>query len=332
MELYKAEVPGPTPEKLTPRVQQTALLLWEVYILLTAAETLLLMGGGMGFFDALVHSFSTVATGGFSTKNASVAWFGSAYIEWVITFFMFAAGVNFTLHYLFLTGLWRKALRDEELRFYLKLSAGAALVVAAVLYLDAARPGDLDLEGALRAGAFQVMSFLTTTGFVSENYNYWPYFAQFLLMLLAFVGGCAGSTSGGLKNVRVMLLARSIHVEVESLLHPRSVLHTRVNGKAVSPRALNAVLAFFTLYIIILVLASLLVTALGGNQLDAATALSGMVASLANVGPGLGKLGAVENYAWLPASVKWIFCFCMLAGRLEIYAVLLLFVPSTWRR
>jgi trk system potassium uptake protein TrkH len=329
MELYKAEVPGPTPEKLTPRVQQTALFLWFVYILLTFLETFFLMLGGLSFFDALAHSFSTISTGGFSTKNNSVAWFGSAYVEWVITFFMFASGINFSLHFLFLTGFWRRAWRDEEFLGYIWIFLGTSALIALVLRVGGFYPG---LGHSARAAAFQVASFMTTTGFVSENYIAWPYFTQFLLLLVAFVGGCAGSTGGGLKVVRLLVLVRTIRVAFVNLLHPRAVLHTRVNGAVLSSQARDGVLAFFTLYVMIVTAACLSVTVLGGDKLDMPMALSGVVASLANLGPGLGRLGGIENYAWLPAGVKWVFCFCMLAGRLELYAVILLFLPGTWKR
>jgi trk system potassium uptake protein TrkH len=328
IELYKAEVPGPTPEKLTPRVQQTALSLWGVYVLLTALQTILLTFGGMSFFEAVTHAFGTISTGGFSTRNASIAAFGSPYIEWVVTFFMFASGANFSLHFMILTGFWRKALRDEEFRLYAAGFAGAAALIAAILWLG----GTFGAERSLRAAAFQVGSFMTTTGFASENYTLWPHFSQFLLLLLAFAGGCAGSTSGGLKCVRLLVLLRSIEMEIRSFLHPRAVLRTKVNGTVVSVRAMRAVLAFFTLYVAVMLAASLAVTALGGNRLDISTALSGIAASLTNLGSGLGKLGATDSYAWLPAAVKWVFCFCMLVGRLELYAILLLFHPRVWKR
>ena len=329
MELYKAEVPGPTPEKLTPRVQQTALYLWGVYVLLTVLETVLLAAGGMGFFDALNHSFSTIATGGFSTKNASVGHFNSAYIEWVVTFFMFVSGINFSLHFLALTGRWRAALRDEELRSYALLAAAASILIALFLlgqgFFERAEP-------ALRAAAFHTMSLMSSTGFVTANYDLWPEFTRFLLLLLMVVGACAGSTGGGCKVVRFLLLGRQIQAEVRSLLHPRAVVNTRVNAQVVSIRSLSSVTAFFMLYIFILVLATLAVTAFGGPKLDFVASLSGVVACLSNVGPGLGALGPVENFSWLPEGVKWIFSFCMLAGRLELFAVLLLFVPETWTR
>jgi trk system potassium uptake protein TrkH len=329
MELYKAEVPGPTPEKLTPRVQQTALFLWAVYMLLTFLQTVLLMMGGMTLFDALAHAFSTISTGGFSTKNTSVAWFDSAYIEWVITFFMVASGVNFSLHFLYLTGFLRRALRDDEFRWYIGIFVGVSAVIAVFLLSWNLADG---VEHAVRAAAFQTGSFLTTTGFISENYDRWPHFTQFLLLLAAFVGGCGGSTGGGLKVVRLVVLLRTIRVACRNLLHPRAVLHTRLNGTVVSAQALGGVLSFFTLYMAIIAGAALAVTLLGNDRLDVRTALSGVVASIVNLGPGLGDLGAVDNYAWLPAGVKWIFCFCMLAGRLELYAVILLLFPSTWKR
>ena len=329
MELYKAEVPGPTPEKLTPRVRQTALFLWGVYVLLTGLEMVLLAAGGMGLFDALTHSFATVATGGFSTKNASVGHFNNAYFEWVITFFMFASGVNFSLHFLLLTGRARVVLRDEELRGYVALTLAASVAVALFLVFW----GFFDrLEPALRAAAFQVVSLLTSTGFVTANYDLWPEFTRLLLFLLMVVGACAGSTGGGCKVVRFLLLGRQIRAEIRSLLHPRAVVNTRVNGKVVSSRALSSVTAFFMLYIAIAVLATLAIAAFGHPKLDFVSSLSGVVACLSNVGPGFGTLGPSETFAWLPGGVKWILSFCMLAGRLELFAVILLFVPGTWTR
>jgi trk system potassium uptake protein TrkH len=328
IELYKAEVPGPTPEKLTPRVQQTALCLWGVYVLLTALETALLMFGGMNLFEALIHAFSTISTGGFSTRNNSIAAYKSAYIEWVVTFFMFASGVNFSLHFLILTGFWGKALRDEELHFYVKICVLAAVAVGAILWAAGALS---DLERVARGAAFQVASFITTTGFVSENYDLWPRSAWGVLMLLALVGGCAGSTGGGLKVVRVLLLLRCIGMEIQMLLHPRAVLHTRMNGAVVSSRALFAVLTFFALYIALLVASAIAALAVSDGRLDIVTAVFGAIATLSNVGPGLESLGAVENYAWLPDAVKWVFSLCMLAGRLELYPVLLLFHPAAYQ-
>jgi trk system potassium uptake protein TrkH len=336
VELYKLEAPGPMPEKLTPRMQQTALFLWGIYVLLTAVETVFLMFGGMSFFDALSHSFTTIATGGFSPRGASIAYYRSPYIEWVVTFFMFLGGVNFSLHFLFLTGFlrvshhnWRKIGWDDEFRFYLAFVLGSIVLIVIALVFLGSYSG---LGHATRAAAFQVVSLVTTTGFASEDYALWPYFAQFLILLLMFVGGCAGSTSGGLKMVRLLALVRTVRGEIWNLLHPRAILRTKLNGKVISQVSLNSMTAFFMLYVWVLFAACLVVTALGGERLDVLTTLSGVLASLSNVGPSLGSLGPTENYAWLPDSVKWIFSFCMLAGRLELYAVILLFFPSTWRR
>ena len=329
MELYKAEVPGPTPEKLTPRVRQTAVFLWYFYVALTIVQTFFLMYGGMDFYDALTHAFGTVATGGFSTKNASIAQYNSAYIEWVITFFMFISGINFSLHFLLATGAWNKVRRDEELLLYVKIVGVASLLITVALLLGGRYSS---LEETARKATFQVVSLMTTTGFVSADYDLWPHFTRSILLLLMLLGGCAGSTSGGMKVMRILVLVRQIRAEVWNILHPRAVLQTRVNGKVISRQALSSVTAFFMLYIAVLVVATLAVTAFGNDKLDPLTAFSGVVASLSNVGPGLNALGPTANYAWLPDGVKWIFGFCMLAGRLELYAVILLFLPETWRR
>ena len=329
MELYKAEVPGPAPEKLTPRVQQTALYLWAIYVLLTALSTVMLMLGEMNFFDAINHSFSTIATGGFSTKNASIGHYNSPYIEWVTTFFMFVSGANFSLHYFLLTGGWRKALRDDEFRLYAKIVGISSFLIALMLL---GRGYYVPVGEAFRKSLFHVVSLMTSSGFVTTDYDLWPHFARLLLLLLIFSGACAGSTSGGMTVMRVLILLRQIHAELQSILHPRAVLRTRVNGRVISRNSLSSVTAFFMLYMVILGVGVLAVTAFGHDKLDILTALSGVIASLSNIGPGLNDLGPTQTYAWLPAGVKWIFCFCMLAGRLELYAMVLLFLPGTWKR
>lgn len=329
MELYKAEVPGPTPEKLTPRLHQTALLLWGVYLALTLAETLLLMVGGMSLFEAVVHSFATIATGGFSTRNASIAAFRSPYVEWVITAFMFASGVNFSLYFLLFARRFRAVLGDEELRWYAAIVAASALAIALCLL----RRGDFSrVEPALRASFFHVVSLITTTGFVTENYDLWPEFARFLLLILMVVGACAGSTGGGCKVVRFLVLRRQVQAESLRLLHPRATVTVRMNGRAIGRDVMDSASAFLVLYLLIMTSATLAITAFGHPKLDMVSAFSGVVACLSNVGPGLGALGPVENFAWLPAGVKWVLSFCMLAGRLELFAVFLLFLPGAWRR
>ncbi|MBQ9566281.1 MAG: TrkH family potassium uptake protein [Synergistaceae bacterium] len=329
MELYKAEVPGVTAEKLTPRLQQTAILLWGVYILMTLTETVFLMFGGMSLFDAFAHSCSTIATGGFSTKNASVGHFHSPYIEWVILVFMFLSGVNFSLYFLLFARRFRKFFRDEELRWYAFLTAAASLSITLSLLV-----GNLftDLESTLRRSLFHVVSVMTTTGFITEDFDLWPEFSRFLFILLMAVGACGGSTGGGCKVVRFLLLGRQLRTETLRLLHPKAVVTVRLNGHPVPRETLDSAASFLMLYVLLLVAGTLFVTAFGHPKLDVLSSFTGVLTCLSNVGPGLNTLGAVENFAWLPAGVKWLFSFFMLAGRLELFAVLLLFLPGTWAR
>ncbi|MCR5346505.1 MAG: TrkH family potassium uptake protein [Fretibacterium sp.] len=330
MELFKTEVPGVTQEKLTPRLQQTAMLLWGVYVLLTFAETLLLMLGGMSLFDAFAHSCSTIATGGFSTKNTSIAWFHSAYIEWVITFFMFASGINFSLYFLLAARNFRGFFGDEELRWYagIAMTAVAAMTISLVLSGKSA----VSFEPSLRRSAFHVVSVMTTTGFTTDDFDMWPEFARFLFLLLMILGASGGSTGGGCKVVRFLLMGRQLKVETLRLLHPRAVINVRLNGRPVPRGIMDSTAAFLVLYALLVMAGTLIATAFSHPNLDLLSAFSGAITCLSNVGPGLNTLGAVENFAWLPAGVKWLFSFLMLAGRLELFAVVLLFLPGTWAR
>lgn len=326
MQLYKAEVPGPVPEKITPRVQQTALLLWGVYVFLSVLQTAALMFGGMNLFESLTHTFGTMATGGFSPLNGSIGQYGNPYFEWVITLFMFLAGANFVLHLLVLRGDLGAWWRDEEFKFYTKLTVSAALAAAAFLFVTGTYES---IPEALRLGAFQVVSILTTTGFVTADYEQWPYFIQYLLLFLMFVGACAGSTGGGIKNMRIMILIRHVKAELDRLLHPKAIIPVRVGGRVLEREIISSVTAFFVMYIGLFALAALAMTALG---LDLLTAIASVAATIGNIGPGLGTVGPAENYAHIPVTGKWILSFCMLLGRLEIYTVMMLFVPGTWRR
>lgn len=326
MELYKAEVPGPIPEKMTPRIQQTALLLWGVYVFLSALQTVLLLFGGMDLFDSLTHTFGTMATGGFSPKNTSVAHYNSAYIDWVITIFMFLTGCNFALHYHFLKGKWNAWWKDGEFRVYFFISLGCTVAITALLLIKDIYSNVFD---ALRYAAFQVVSIITTTGFVTADYELWPVFTQLLLLILMFIGGCAGSTGGGIKNLRIMVLVRHAYAELFRLLHPKAIVHTKVAGRTISKEIVGSITAFFLLYIGIFTLASLVMTALG---LDIVSAISSVAATLGNIGPGLALVGPTKNYALIPNIGKWVLSFCMLLGRLELYTVLILFVPATWKR
>ena len=316
MQLFKAESPGPLPEKLTPRLQQTAAILWEIYIFLTALEVGALMLCGASFYEGVTHAFATVATGGFSIYNDSIAHFRSPAVEWVVTAFTFLAGVNFSLHYLFLRGSFGAYFKDDEFRWY----GVIILAVAAAVACSALWSGlDMPPGRAVRHAAFQTVTLMTTTGFMVTDTLQWPYFVQMVLLAVMLVGGWAGSTSGGIKVVGFMIRA----------LQPHRVLCVRVNGKPQESRLVSAVLSFFVCYIVILIAVSLFLAALG---IDLLSSFSGALACVSNVGPGLGAFGPASNYASVPAAGKWALAFAMLVGRLELTTVLLLFVPDTWRR
>jgi trk system potassium uptake protein len=325
MQLFKAEVPGPTADRLKPRIQDTAKLLWGVYVLLTAIETALLMAGGMSFFDALCHAFATLATGGFSTRNASVAAYDSAYIDWVITLFMFLAGVNFTLHYQALRGRLRDFHRNEEFRVYLAITLGATVLL---VVLNQGTVYD-SLPDNLRFSAFQASSIMTTTGFGTADYERWPVLAQYLLIFLMFVGGCAGSTSGGMKVARILLLFKHAHVQIYRLIHPRAVRLVKFGGAPVDREVMQSILGFFALYMGIFVFASALMAASG---LDVVSAGASVIATLGNVGPGIGSVGPIDNFSHVSPFGKSVLIGCMLLGRLELFTVLVLFFPSFWRK
>ena len=326
MQLFKAESPGPLPEKLTPRLQQTAAILWEIYIFLTALEVGALMLCGASFYEGVTHAFATVATGGFSIYNDSIAHFRSPAVEWVVTAFTFLAGVNFSLHYLFLRGSFGAYFKDDEFRWY----GVIILAVAAAVACSALWSGlDMPPGRAVRHAAFQTVTLMTTTGFMVTDTLQWPYFVQMVLLAVMLVGGCAGSTSGGIKVVRFMIAARHAKNDMIRALQPHRVLCVRVNGKPQESRLVSAVLSFFVCYIVILIAVSLFLAALG---IDLLSSFSGALACVSNVGPGLGAFGPASNYASVPAAGKWALALAMLVGRLELTTVLLLFVPDTWRR
>lgn len=326
MEMYKAEVPGITAEKVTPRLHQTAIMLWGVYVFLTLFETVLLFFGGMSLFDAFCHSCSTIATGGFSTKNNSIAYFTSPYIQWVIIIFMFASGINFSLYFLLPQKKFRDFISDEEFRSYVGITIFSALAMSAALYYSGMFRG---IEDTLRRTFFHVVSVMTTTGFIVEDYNLWPEFTKFLFVILMFIGASGGSTGGGCKVSRFLILGRQLRTEVKKLLHPRAILTSRLNGKPIAKSTMDSAGAFFVLYMLMLTVSTLITTAFG---IDLLSAFTGVLTCLSNVGPGLNLLGPVENFSWLPSFIKWLFSFCMLAGRLELFAVFLLLLPGTYRK
>lgn len=326
MAMYRAEVPGVTAGKVTPRLHQTAARLWGVYVFMTLTETVLLMFGGMNLFDAFCHSCSTIATGGFSTKNDSVAYFNSSYIEWVIIIFMFLSGVNFSLYFLIPKGKIREILEDEELRCYAKITVTAALLVAISLYVTGRAGKLLD---TLRRAFFAVISLMTTTGFITENFDIWPEFCRFTFVILMFIGASGGSTGGGFKVSRIQIIYRQMKSDAGRLLHPRAVITPRMNGRPIPRSTIDSTSSFLVMYLLLATVSIAITAALG---VDLLTAIAGVITCISNVGPGLEDLGAVKNFGWLPDLVKWLFSFCMLAGRLELFAVFLLFVPETYSR
>lgn len=325
MQLYAAEMPGVTKDKLHPRITATAKRLWGIYVLFTILETILLMFGGMSLFDSLCHTFGTMATGGFSTQNDSIASY-SPYIQYVIILFMLLAGTNFTLHYFALHGQLRKVWKNEEFRYYLYLVFGGALVIALVLALN---HHGATIESAFRDSLFQVVSIITTTGYVTDNYLLWPNSMWYFIFLMMFVGGMAGSTGGGIKVVRQLLLLKNSLLELKRLIHPQAIIPVRMNGKVVSQDIIFKVMAFFLIYIIIIIIGSASLAFLG---LDAQTAVGASVATIGNIGPGIGHVGPVDNYDFIPYTGKWVLSFLMLLGRLELFTVLVLFAPAFWKK
>jgi trk system potassium uptake protein TrkH len=324
MQLFVAEVPGLTPDKLHPRITQTAKRLWIIYVVLTLVQTLLLMLGGMNLFESLCHAFGTMATGGFGTRNDSIAGF-SPYIQYVIIVFMYLAGISFTLHYFTIKRQFSKVLRNEELRLYTLLLITATVIIAAALfYTQHLGPGK-----AFRDALFQVVSIVTTTGFITSDYLLWPFFTWLLLFLLMFTGGCAGSTGGGIKIVRIILLFKNSRMELKRIIHPQAMLPVRLNGKSISQQIIFNVLAFFLIYIIIFAFGSLVMSAMG---MEFESAVGAVAASLGNIGPGLGTVGPVLNYSTVPMAGKWVLAFLMLLGRLELFTVLILFSASFWKK
>lgn len=323
--ILKAESPGPTPGKLVPRISQTAKILYLIYILLTASQVVFLVAGGMPLYDALVHSFSTAGTGGFSSKNSSIAAYGSDYVEIVITVFMFLFGVNFTLYYTAFKGGLKNALHDEELRVFFFTVVGATALIAINVYGQVYR----SVGESVQHAAFQVSSIITTTGFATADFNLWPVLSQVILLMLMFVGASAGSTGGGMKVVRVLVLFKVIKRELTRVIHPRAVRTIKLNGRLVEEEVVSGVMAFFYFYIIIFVGATLTV-ALEGE--DIVTTVTSVIATINNVGPGLGVVGPMGNFADLSILSKAVLSLCMLIGRLEIYPIMLLMFPSFWKR
>jgi trk system potassium uptake protein TrkH len=325
MQLFRVEVPGPVKDKIRPRVIQTARGLWVVYVGFTLAEWLALVAAGLSPFDALNHALTTLATGGFSTRDASIGAYASPAVEWIVLVFMAFAGVSFVLHYRLLTrgpaGIWR----DAELRYYLAVLAAATLLVLPVLPAEQAPSA----EAALRNALFSVVSIATTTGYGTVDLERWPALGQLVLLLLMILGGMSGSTAGGVKSLRVLIGFRALAVASWRLVHPHAVRHVKYGGRVVPDDVMGGIWAFFTAYF---ALAALATAVVAGAGYDLVTAVSAALTALGNVGPGLGAVGPFDNFSHFPAAVKLVLALCMLAGRLEIFTLLVLLAPAFWRR
>jgi len=325
MQLFVAEVPGPTPDKLHPRIKETAKRLWGIYVLFTLAEVILLKIGGMNWFDAINHSFTTMATGGYSTKQASIAHFNSPFIHYVIIIFMFLAGTNFTLSYFALHFKFKKVFKNEEFRYYL----GFILLFTFVIAYSLFKSQGMGIEQSFRDSAFQVVSIITTTGFATADYLQWMPMVIVMIFALMFFGGSAGSTGGSIKIVRITLLLKNSYQELKRIIHPNAIIPVRINGKSVPAPIISNILAFVVIYMLITIVSTALISALG---YDLETSLGAVAATLGNIGPGIGMVGPIENYAHFPDAGKWFLSFLMLIGRLELFTVLILFSPAFWKK
>lgn len=339
MQLFMAEAPGPSADKMHPRITETAKRLWLIYFSLTFTEFFLLKIAGMTWFDAINHAMATMSTGGFSTKNASVAhWNGNPLIQYIITAFMFIAGTNFVLTYFSLKGRVRKAFRNEEFRYYffgiifvtIAITGAIAFFQDPNLQTSVNHPMPLgEKESAFRHALFQVTSIITTTGFVTADFTMWNSFATMIMFSLFFLGGSAGSTSGGVKIVRHVIMVKNSLLEFKKLLHPNAIIPVRYDGSAIPKSIVFNILAFFVLYMAIFIISSVLLSFMG---LDFESAIGATTSSLGNIGPAIGSVSPVDNFAHLSISAKWFCAFLMLIGRLELFTVLILLTPFFWKK
>jgi len=325
VQMMKAESPGPTPGKIVPKVAETAKILYGIYIVITIVEIILLKMAGLSLFDSAIHTFGTVGTGGFSSMNSSIGGYDNFKVEIIITFFTFICGANFTLYYQMLKGDLCAPFKDEEFRFYSGIILLSIILITMNLYGNVFNT----LWESLRHSSFQVVTIISTTGYTSTNFEEWGMFSKIILFMLMFVGGCAGSTGGAIKNIRFLLLFKVMKRELLQIIHPKAVYSVRLGGRAVNERTISEVLGFFFMYIIIFIAAVLIISL---DNLDWATTIGSVAATIGNIGPGFGIVGAVGNYSTLSNLSKIVLSMCMIIGRLEIYPILLLGMPSFWKR
>jgi trk system potassium uptake protein TrkH len=324
MQLFMAEVPGPTPDKISPRIRQTAKTLWVIYLGFTVAETILLWIGGMSLFDSVCHSFTTMATGGFSTKQASLAHWSSPFIQYVVVIFMFFAGTNFTLSYIAIKGKFKAVLKDEEFKYYGLFVIGFTIIIFIGLLVTST----MGTEQAFRDALFQVVSIVTTTGFATSDYLQWAPILTILIFALFFFGGSAGSTGGGIKIMRIVLLIKNSYYELRRMIHPHAIIPVKFNKHSVDSKIITNVLAFFMLYFIIFAFSTIIFTLI---EPDLESSMGAVATCLGNIGPGLGNVGPAENFVHVHPAGKWFLSFLMLLGRLELFTVLVLFSPTFWK-
>lgn len=323
-QLYKAESPGPMAGKISPRIKDTAKILYTTYIVMTLAQIILLRIGGMSVFESALHTFGSVGTGGFSTRNASIAAFPSIFIQLVITVFMILSGINYSLYYALINRRYKEVLQNEELRFYLTVILIAGLLIGLNIYRQYNNIGL-----AFKDAFFQVGSIITTTGYATANFNAWPTFSKSILFLLMFLGGCAGSTAGGIKSIRILTLFKLVKREISKILHPRAYIQVKVDKKPLNDDVLTGITSFFALYILIFALGTMLVTLEG---VDLETAASSVAATLGNIGPGFNLVGPTTTFAFYSGATKLLLSALMLLGRLELFTVVALFSWHTWRQ
>lgn len=324
-QIYKTESPGPAPDRIVPRVRDTAKILYTIYTVITIVQIILLVLGGMPLYDSALHTFGTVGTGGFGIKAKSVGYYESTYIHLVIATFMMMCGANFSLYYSLIKGKWREVVKNQELRLYLGIILASLILIAFNIYNSM---GYNSFGIALRDSYFQVSSIITTTGYSTVDFDKWPTFSKIILFALMFVGGCAGSTAGGIKNIRIVILVKSIKREFYKILHPRAVLPIKVDGKIVSNDTVISIGSFFALYILIFIISTAIVS-LDGVDFENAT--SAVASTLGNIGPAFGFAGPAKSYSGYSDLSKMIMSACMLLGRLEIFTLMILFNPDIWK-
>ena len=323
--LLKAESPGPMPGKIVPKIKETAKILYIIYFVLTLIQTILLKISGLSWYDATLHAIATAGTGGFSNMNSSIAAFSNPVVEWIITIFMLLFGVNFALYFQILKGNRRDVFESEELRYYILIVCISIIFIT----INIIKPKNGDIAESVRQSSFQVASVITTTGYATVDFNLWPTISKMILILLMFIGSMAGSTGGGVKTVRILIMTKAIKREINKLLHPKRIKSVKIDGKVIEEETISGVFLFIGAYIIISLIAMLIV-ALDG--FDIVTTSTSVIATISNIGPGFEMVGPKGNFSSFSSLSKIVLSFCMLAGRLEIYPMLIMFSPSIWRK